>query len=58
MPGGHSTLNMVVLGEGVSKSKYTPYFGHHRARPRAQPRFGPKLAWCPTWVSFTLQGSH
>ena len=29
MPGGHSTLNTVVLGEGVSKSKYTPYFGHH-----------------------------
>jgi hypothetical protein len=27
--GGHSTLNTVVLGEGVSKSKYTPYFGHH-----------------------------
>ena len=22
-------LNTVVLGEGVSKSKYTPYFGHH-----------------------------
>jgi len=29
MPGGHSTLNTVVLGEGVSKSKYTLYFGHH-----------------------------
>ena len=29
MPGGHSTLNTVVLGEGVSKSKYTSYFGHH-----------------------------
>jgi hypothetical protein len=29
MPGGHSTLNTFVLGEGVSKSKYTPYFGHH-----------------------------
>jgi hypothetical protein len=29
MPGGHSTLNTVVFGEGVSKSKYTPYFGHH-----------------------------
>jgi hypothetical protein len=27
--GGYSTLNTVVLGEGVSKSKYTPYFGHH-----------------------------
>jgi hypothetical protein len=22
-------LNTVVLGEGVSKSKYIPYFGHH-----------------------------
>ena len=22
-------LNTVVLGEGISKSKYTPYFGHH-----------------------------
>jgi hypothetical protein len=29
MPVGHSTPNTVVLGEGVSKSKYTPYFGHH-----------------------------
>ena len=29
LQGGHSTLNTVVLGEGVSKSKYTPYFGHH-----------------------------
>jgi hypothetical protein len=29
MPGGHSTLNTVVLGEGVSQSKYTSYFGHH-----------------------------
>jgi hypothetical protein len=34
MPGGHSTLNTVVLGEGVSKysTKYTPYFGHHSSR--------------------------
>jgi hypothetical protein len=29
MPAGHSTPNTVVLGEGVPKSKYTPYFGHH-----------------------------
>ena len=29
LQGGHSTLNTVVLGEGVSKSKYTTYFGHH-----------------------------
>ena len=29
LQGGHSTLNTVVLGEGVSKSKYTPCFGHH-----------------------------
>jgi hypothetical protein len=32
MPGGHSTLNTVVLGEGVSKSKYTPYCGHHSSQ--------------------------
>jgi hypothetical protein len=29
MPGGHSTLNTVVLGEGISKSKYIPYFAYH-----------------------------
>ena len=28
LQGGHSTLNTVVLGEGISKSKYTTYFGH------------------------------
>ena len=33
--GGHSTLNTVVLGEGVSKSKYTTYFGHHSSAPAA-----------------------
>ena len=47
MPGGHSTLNTVVLGEGVSKSKYTPYFGHHsRARAAARGHYlreGPRL---------------
>jgi hypothetical protein len=32
MPGGHSTLNTVVLGEGISKSKYTPYFAYHSCR--------------------------
>jgi hypothetical protein len=34
------TLNTVVLGEGVSKSKYTPYFGHHScaAVPRDRSR--------------------
>jgi hypothetical protein len=37
MPGGHSTLNTVVLGEGVSKSKYTLYFGHHSCAPIALP---------------------
>ena len=36
MPGGHSTLNTVVLGEAVSKSKYTPYFGHHSSWHRAR----------------------
>jgi hypothetical protein len=35
MPGGHSTLNTVVLGEGVSKSKYTPYFAHHSSAAAA-----------------------
>ena len=34
MPGGHSALNTFVLGEGVSKSEYTPYFGHHSGVPR------------------------
>jgi hypothetical protein len=40
MPGGHiaSTLNTVVLGEGVSKSEYTPYFGHHSSQIAARPR--------------------
>jgi hypothetical protein len=36
MPGGHSTLNTVVVGEGVSKSKYTPYFGHHSCMQHTQ----------------------
>jgi hypothetical protein len=38
LQGGHSTLNTVVLGEGVSKSKYTTYFGHHSGALRARGR--------------------
>jgi hypothetical protein len=26
---GHSTLNTVVLGEGMSEYQIPPYFGHH-----------------------------
>jgi hypothetical protein len=29
MLGGHSTLNTVVLGEGMSKYQIPPHFGHH-----------------------------
>jgi hypothetical protein len=29
MLGGHSTLNTVVLGEGISKYQIPPHFGHH-----------------------------
>jgi hypothetical protein len=38
---GHSTLNTVVLGEGVSKSKYTSYFGHHSSGGTAEAPIGP-----------------
>jgi hypothetical protein len=34
MPGGHSTLNTVVLGEGVSRYQIHPYFGHQIASVR------------------------
>ena len=29
MLGGHSTLNTVVVGEGMSKYQIPPHFGHH-----------------------------
>jgi hypothetical protein len=33
MLGGHSTLNTVVLGEGISKYQIPPHFGHHISAP-------------------------
>ena len=34
---GHSTLNTVVLGEGMSEYQIPPYFGHHSSsRPLAR----------------------
>ena len=32
MLGGHSTLNTVALGEGISKYQIAPHFGHHNSR--------------------------
>jgi hypothetical protein len=33
MLGGHTTLNTVVLGEGISKYQIPPHFGHHSSSP-------------------------
>ena len=41
MLGGHSTLNTVVLGEGISKYQIPPHFGHHSSTHRRAP-MGPK----------------
>jgi hypothetical protein len=38
MLGGHSTLNTVVLGEGISKYQIPSHFGHHSSEASLRSR--------------------
>jgi hypothetical protein len=49
MLGGHSTLNTVVLGEGVSKYQIPSHFGHHSSSLFTYVVAGVRMsvvAWC------------
>jgi hypothetical protein len=58
MLGGHSTLNTVVLGEGMSKYQIPPHFGHHscyavRTGGRSSERGGGYLVGTLTYDTLT-----